>query len=560
VYLIGATFVVVETDHAPLLPMFNNPNSRPPMRIERWLTYLQQFSFTLVYRPGPQNGADYLSRHPLPISQQDVKSGKWREQTVCALVTDTIPKAITLSELQEATEKDPVMKLLFPIIQNSNKAQCKKTAPEFFNVFDELCIADGLILRDNRIVLPKELQKRAVDICHEGHLGIVKTKQLLRSKVWFPGIDRLVESTVAHCMPCQAYTNSTIREPLKMSSTPTGPWVETSIDFCGPFPDGSMLLVWIDDYSRYPEVEFVPSTSCQNVVPVMEKIIATHGIPTVIRSDNGPPFNSNSFAIFCKEKDIKHRRITPLWPEANGLAEVFMKSIKKLAQTSTAEGKNWKIELYKMLGNYRSTPHPTTGFSPRELCLGRKGKGKLPEFQKPDKHYEEIEMREKAIKDKSKNYADAHRHTKSVEYKVNDLVLVKQNKIDKLSTVYEPVPYKIKKINGSMITAERVSDQRVVTRNSSFIKGIKCKTEVNNQDYEADSDSVCEFVCDDQPVAKDKIPPDIEEVVPEIEDLVNNDNTEDDHNSESELETPETRSRSGRTIVKPRHLNDFITY
>jgi hypothetical protein len=83
---------------------------------------------------------------------------------------------------------------------------------------------------------------------------------------------------------------------------------------------------------------------------------------------------------------------------------------------------------------------------------------------------------------------------------------------------------------------------------------------VNNQDYESDSDSVCEFVCDAQPVAKDKIPPDIEEVVPEVEDLVNNDNTEDDHNSESELETPETRSRSGRTIVKPRHLNDFITY
>ena len=49
-YLIGSSFVI-ETDHQPLLPLFNNPHSRPPMRIERWLLYLQQFDFQLKYCP-----------------------------------------------------------------------------------------------------------------------------------------------------------------------------------------------------------------------------------------------------------------------------------------------------------------------------------------------------------------------------------------------------------------------------------------------------------------------------------------------------------------------------
>ena len=49
-YLIGNSFVI-ETDHQPLLPLFNNPHSRPPMRIERWLLYLQQFDFQLKYCP-----------------------------------------------------------------------------------------------------------------------------------------------------------------------------------------------------------------------------------------------------------------------------------------------------------------------------------------------------------------------------------------------------------------------------------------------------------------------------------------------------------------------------
>jgi len=40
------------------------------------------------------------------------------------------------------------------------------------------------------MVIPKSLQEQVISICHEGHLEIVKTKQLLRSRVWFPGMRR----------------------------------------------------------------------------------------------------------------------------------------------------------------------------------------------------------------------------------------------------------------------------------------------------------------------------------------------------------------------------------
>jgi len=248
---IGTSFTE-ETDHAPLLPMFNNPSSRPPMRIERWLTYLQQFSFKLVYRPGVQNGADHLSRHPVPATHDDMQSSKWREQTVCALISDTIPKAITLAELQDETGKDEFLQTLIPIIEKSNRMACKDKVEKFYSIFPELSFTNGLVLRGSRIVLPQKLQKRAVNICHEGHMGIVKTKQLLRSKVWFHGIDKLVESIQlcsnayhAKCLPFQVYTNSKHRELLQMSSTPDGPWLEVSADFCGPFPDGSLMFVAI---------------------------------------------------------------------------------------------------------------------------------------------------------------------------------------------------------------------------------------------------------------------------------------------------------------------------
>ena len=137
----------------------------------------------------------------------------------------------------------------------------------------------------------------------------------MRSRVWFPGIDKSVEKKIASCIPCQASTNSAQREPLKMSPTPKGPWLQVSADFCGPFPTGESVLVVLDAYSKYPEVENVSSTAAKDTIPALERIVrifATHGIPEVLKTDNGPPFQSHALQSFVKEKGFTHRKITPL--------------------------------------------------------------------------------------------------------------------------------------------------------------------------------------------------------------------------------------------------------
>ena len=48
----------------------------------------------------------------------------------------------------------------------------------------------------------------------------------------------------------------------------------------------------IDAYSWFPEFEIVTSTSAMAVIPKMKQIFATHGIPKIIKCDNGPPFSS----------------------------------------------------------------------------------------------------------------------------------------------------------------------------------------------------------------------------------------------------------------------------
>ena len=74
-----------------------------------------------------------------------------------------------------------------------------------------------ILLHDNRLVIPKNLQPKVVELAHQSHLGIVKTKQLLREKMYFPGIDKQVEVFCKGCIPCLAATPKKTPEPLQMS-------------------------------------------------------------------------------------------------------------------------------------------------------------------------------------------------------------------------------------------------------------------------------------------------------------------------------------------------------
>ena len=96
---------------------------------------------------------------------------------------------------------------------------------------EQLTCTDTVLLKSDRLVIPATLQERIVDIAHEGHLGIVKTKALLREKVWFPCMDKTVETKVKACLLCQVVIPVCIREPRQMSVVPDSPFDEVSVDF-----------------------------------------------------------------------------------------------------------------------------------------------------------------------------------------------------------------------------------------------------------------------------------------------------------------------------------------
>ena len=77
-------------------------------------------------------------------------------------------------------------------------------------------------------------------------------KQLVRSHVWWPGIDRAIEQLAHSCTACQENKNSPALAPLHLWSWPTTPWDRVHVDFLGPFM-GNMVMVVMDARSKWPE-------------------------------------------------------------------------------------------------------------------------------------------------------------------------------------------------------------------------------------------------------------------------------------------------------------------
>jgi transposase InsO family protein len=481
--------VNVYTDHKPLVAIYGNANSKPPARIERWALRLQPYQTTVHYRKGEENPADYMSRHPSSHTEPCSRQEKVAEEYINYIATTSTPTALTLSMIAEATGRDPTLRAVIDAVQSGKwheLAKHPKVDTDTFHTYerlkDELTVGTTtqVVIRGTKLVIPNKLQRRVVDLAHEGHQGITKTKSLLREKVWFPGINKMVEERVKSCLACQVATPEAAREPLQMSTLPDQAWDEISVDFA-ELSTGDYLLVVSDDYSRYPIVEVIRSVAAQTVIPKLQHIFSQFGIPGILKSDNGPPFNSEAFATFAANLGFTHRKITPYWPRANGEVERFMRTVKKIVKIALTQQKPWREELTNFLRNFRATPHSSTGKAPATAFFNRQLRTKLPDVHTNARDPAGIQETDQKAKRKMKKYADSKAYVKPSRVRPGDTVVLKRDPSHRKSeTPYEPKPYKVISCKGSMVTATR--GEKTVTRNSSFFKLVRQKDEPTEGD------------------------------------------------------------------------------
>ena len=318
------------------------------------------------------------------------------------------------------------------------------TVNNYFPIRSELSRIRYLVLRGTRLIIPQALRLRCIQLAHEGHLGIVGTKQMLRSKVWWPNMDKEVEHYVKSCHGCQITSTMPNPEPLKPTQLPSGPWEDLAVDLLGPLPSGHYVLVVIDYYSRYYEIDIIKDISSEKIVDCLETMFARNGLPKTIKSDNGPQFVSKYVEQYLKDINVKHSKTIPLHPAANGEVERQNRSLMKRIRIAQAESSNWKTEVRKYLVAYRTKPRTVIGIAPSELMFNRKLRTQLPGIcvEEDDGLYldDEIRHRDLFAKIKNKRYIDSKRNASARDLHTGDSVLVRQSYQNKLSTPFISTP------------------------------------------------------------------------------------------------------------------------
>ena len=241
----------------------------------------------------------------------------------------------------------------------------------YWKARNSLTICNNLLLYNSCIVVPRSLQRETLQNIHSGHLGIEKCKKRTAASVWWPGVMHQITQLVQDCRVC-AKESRQGKEPLMTSELPKYPWQVVGTDLFELNKSNYLLVV--DYFSKYPEVLQLTSTTSVSVISALKSVFSRHGIPEIVRSDNGPQYSSAEFMSFASSYGFQHLTSSPKFPQSNGQAERSVQTIKNLLKKSD--------DLYTSLLSYRATPLSWCDLSPAELSMGRRLRTSVPQTDK----------------------------------------------------------------------------------------------------------------------------------------------------------------------------------
>ena len=123
------------------------------------------------------------------------------------------------------------------------------------------------------------------------------------------------------------------------------------------------FLIVADVFSKYIIVRKLPNSTSAAVCIELSMVITELGLPHIIRSNNGPCYNSKEFQQFLQCYSITHQTSSPNHPRSNGFIERMVGVAKKLMDKAGKEGKPWISGLF----DYRVTPQSGSIASPLQL-------------------------------------------------------------------------------------------------------------------------------------------------------------------------------------------------
>ena len=219
----GRSDVTVETDHLPLVRLFEKPLHQVPLHLQKNATKF----VTLYVQTNRKVGKRHASRRRV-------------EPRILARYVQRAH-----GQLKE-TKQDQSLQKLAQVVRTSRPEHRAQLEPEvcvYFDTQEEISKVDRILFKGERVIIPESMRKEMLQLMHESHMGMVHCKQLARDIMYWPGMNTQIEDIVSKCHICQTHRNQQPKEAMKSSEIPTAPWSILAADVLDC--DGVMYLVVI---------------------------------------------------------------------------------------------------------------------------------------------------------------------------------------------------------------------------------------------------------------------------------------------------------------------------
>ena len=236
--------------------------------------------------------ADALSRvSPLPPKPTDVKAMNCIAENELSV---NIPASQTkMEEFQHYTNSDTTLQEPGKYVHKGwprEQKDCPEILQQYWTYKECISMENGLLFKDNRLIVPEVERNFILDLLHYAHYGIKHTQDRGRESVFWAGITKDIENKVKDCVICQQNSTSQTKEIMHLHDTPKGPWMKLGVNLF-EYNKKQYLLV-VDYFSKFPIIRKLHSLSTGSIISELKGIFSENSIPETLISDGGPQFRS----------------------------------------------------------------------------------------------------------------------------------------------------------------------------------------------------------------------------------------------------------------------------
>ena len=379
---------MVVTDHKPPVKILGDRtlDEITNTRLFRLKQRTLPWRFSIVHMPGKSNHvADATSRHPSPrindFSDEVSKSLRTShdEAEVCHIsaITEDVSAMFSLqwTDLKEATSADAVLYRLTYLIENGFPEE-RSNLPDELAVYwkfkDALYVHDGVIMYQDRVVVPTSLRGTVGHLLHAAHQGVSMMESRARAIVFWPGMSQDIQNVRDACLHCCRNAPSQAATPAIAPHIPSTPFESIVADYFESH--GHVYLVVADRLSGWVEIfsslskSF--SSSAAGLITHLRNFFRVFGVPEELSSDGGPQFKATITKEFLSKWGIRHRVSSAYFPQSNGRAEVAVKTAKRLLLDNIdPSGSIDNGKFLRAILQLRNTPDPDCNVSPAQNCI-----------------------------------------------------------------------------------------------------------------------------------------------------------------------------------------------